>query len=118
MLEEHPDYVEPFLSGKNIKVKGEKISPSAHIAVEAITQIQINKGEPIEAQQAYNALIEDGIDAHLARHAVGSSILEMLWHSFYNNLTREQSKSLYIKKLREFVELKSKHPFFNDIASK
>ena len=61
ILEEHPEYVEGFLSGKD----RDGLNPRVHIFVESVIQTQIESNDPTEVREAHLALMAGpSLDAH------------------------------------------------------
>lgn len=53
-------------------------NPSAHIAVEAMSESLIRNNE--QYRNFFQSLCNEGMDSHEARHAVGSVLCELIWH--------------------------------------
>ena len=103
MLAEHPEYVEDFSTG----AEREGMNPRLHIVCEAVVQAQIASNNPPEARQAHLALMsEPSLDAHQARHAVGSVLMETIWHALREKWDPEQMNSYYRNRLRRLAERK------------
>ena len=103
MLAEHPEYGEDFSTGAERK----GMNPRLHIFSEAVVQAQIASNDPPEARQAHLALIsEPSLDAHQARHAVGSVLMETIWHALREKWEPDQMNSYYRNRLRHLAERK------------
>jgi hypothetical protein len=103
MLAEHPEYVEDFSTG----AEREGMNPRLHIVCEAVVQAQIASNDPPEARQAHLALMsEPSLDAHQARHAIGSVLMETIWHALREKWEPDQMNSYYRNRLRRLAERK------------
>jgi hypothetical protein len=111
VISEHPKYVH-YLRGGEIETEdGRRINPRLHIAVETAVQCQLAQGRPPEARRAYLALLDERVDPHEARHAVGYVFLETVWLVLSNELTSDPAK-YYCEELRNMERQKLKHRFF------
>ncbi len=109
MLVEHPEYAQDFQTG-NVR---EGMNPRLHIFTEAMVQTQITKNNPPEARKAHLALTtEASLDAHEARHAVGSILLTTIWHASREKWQPTQIDSHYRKRLQELATHKLDDPVF------
>jgi hypothetical protein len=103
MLTEHPKYIEDFCTG----AERDRMNPRLHIFCEAVVQAQIASNNPPEARQAHLALMSDpSLDAHQARHAVGSVLMETIWHGLREKWEPEKMNSYYQNRLRRLAERK------------
>lgn len=103
MLAEHPEYVEGFSTG----AEREGMNPRLHIFCEAVVQAQIASNDPPEARQAHLALMsEPSLGAHQARHAVGSVLMETIWHALREKWEPEKMNSYYRNRLQRLAERK------------
>ena len=103
MLAEHPEYVGDFSTGD----EREGMNPRLHIVCEAVVQAQIACNNPPQARQAHLALMsEPSLDAHQAGHAVGSALMETIWHALREKWDPEQMNSYYRNRLRRLAERK------------
>jgi hypothetical protein len=103
MLAEHPEYVEDFSTG----AEREGMNPRVHIVCEAVVQAQIASNDPPEARQAHLALMsEPSLDAHQARHAIGSVLMETIWHALREKWEPDRMNSYYRNRLRCLAERK------------
>ena len=105
MLEEHPEYVEDFLSGKD----RDGMNSRVHIFIESIIQTQIGSNDPIEVREAHLALMAGpALDAHEARHAIGALLLQILWHALKEHWPPDKCHSEYRRRLRELAAKKTR----------
>jgi len=105
MLEEHPEYVEDFLSGKD----RDGMNPRVHIFVESVIQTQIGSNDPTEVRKAHLALMAGpSLDAHEARHAIGALFLQILWHALREHWPPDQFLSEYRRRSRELATKKTR----------
>jgi hypothetical protein len=105
MLEEHPEYVEGFLSGKD----RDGMSPRVHIFVESVIQTQIGLNDPAEVRNAHLALVAGpSLDAHEARHAIGALFLQIVWHALREQWPPDRFLSEYKKRLTELATKKTR----------
>lgn len=103
MLAEHPEYVEDF----SIGAEREGMNPRLHIFCEAVVQAQIASNDPPDARQAHLALMsEPSLGAHQARHAVGSVLMETIWHALREKWEPEKMNSYYRNRLQRLAERK------------
>lgn len=120
MIYEHSDFIDEILSGEDVEMEnGEIMNPLGHVAIETVVWFQISKGEPSEAKEAYLILLNEGVDAHTARHAVGAVLVELIWWGMKEiNKGKKPPKELgdpnilYVKGLRKLIRQKTNHPFF------
>jgi len=100
MLEEHPEYVEDFLSGQD----RDGMNPRVHIIVESIIQAQIGSNNPTEVRETHLALIAGPcLDAHEARHAIGALFMQMIWHALREHWPPDKCNFEYRVRLRELA---------------
>ena len=105
MLEEHPEYVEDFLSGKD----RDGMNSRVHIFIESIIQTQIGSNDPIEVREAHLALMASpSLDAHEARHAIGALLLQIVWHALKEHWPPDKLRSEYRRRLRELATKKTR----------
>jgi hypothetical protein len=105
MLEEHGEYLEDFLSGKD----RDGMNPRVHIFVESVIQTQIASNNPPEAREAHLALMAGpSLDAHEARHAVGAVFMQILWHALKEHWQPDRFLSEYRRRLRELAARKTR----------
>jgi hypothetical protein len=50
-----------------------------HIVVETVVQCQLAQGKTSEARRVYQALLDEGLDPHVARHALGYVLMHKIW---------------------------------------
>ena len=113
MMIEHPEYTD-FLDEEEIELEnGTIMNPRLHITIEAALQIQIAKGYPPEVRKAYLTLIDEGLDAHAARHAVGRIFTETIWLVMRNKLSMDPI-NYYRSQLRDLMRKKLKHHIFKN----
>jgi hypothetical protein len=117
MFYEHSEFIEEILTGEDTVQNGEAMNPSLHVTIEAIVQTQISKGDPPEAREAYLTLLNEKVDPHIARHAVGAMLVDVIWYG-WNKLNKGEKVEgnpnvLYAEKLRELAQQKRNHPFFS-----
>jgi hypothetical protein len=87
VIDQHPEYrgTDP---GEEIRTgNGSTMNPRIHVAIEAAVENQITRNDPPEAREAYLKLINQGVDAHEARHEVGRIFLDVVWHIVNRRLT-------------------------------
>jgi len=112
IMHEHPEYAD-FLHGEEIETEdGTIMNPRLHIAVEAIIQRQLAKADPPEVRDAYQKLIDDGLDPHEARHAIGRILIETIWLIQHNKLSTEPNH-YYRNQLAELKRQKLRHKAFS-----
>jgi len=105
MLEEHPEYVEDFLSGKD----RDGMNSRVHIFIESIIQTQIGSNDPIEVREAHLALMASpSLDAHEAGHAIGALLLQIVWHALKEHWPPDKLRSEYRRRLRELATKKTR----------
>jgi hypothetical protein len=105
MLEEHPEYVEDFLSGKD----RDGMNPRVHIFVESIIQTQIGSNNPTEVRETHLALMAGpSLDAHEARHAIGAVLMQIIWHALREHWSPDKCNCEYRKRLRELTTKKTR----------
>lgn len=115
MLEEHPEYVEDFLSGKD----RDGMNPRVHIFVESVVQTQIGSNDPAEAREAHLALVAvPSLDAHEARHAMGTVLMQTLWHALWEHWPPDQFLSEYKKRLNELATKKTRDEVWEGLLSR
>jgi len=100
MLEEHPEYVKDFLSGKD----RDGMNPRMHIFIESIIQTQIGSNHPTEVRETHLALMAGpSLDAHEARHAIGALLMQIIWHASREHWPSDKFHSEYRRRLRELA---------------
>jgi len=100
MLEEHPEYVKGFLSGKD----RDGMNPRMHIFIESIIQTQIGSNDPAEVRATHLALMAGpSLDAHEARHAIGALLMQIIWHGLKEQWPSDKVHSEYRRRLRELA---------------
>ena len=113
MLEEHPEYVEDFLSGKD----RDGMNSRTHIFIESIIQAQIGSNDPVEVREAHLALMRiPALDAHEARHAIGALLLQILWHALNERWPPDKLHSEYRRRLRELATKKTRDEVWKDLT--
>jgi len=105
MLQEHSEYLEDFLSGK----ERDGMNPRLHIFVESAIQTQIASNDPTEVREAHLALMAGPLlNAHEARHAIGALFMQILWYALREHWRSEQFLSEYRRRLRELATKKTR----------
>jgi hypothetical protein len=114
MLEEHPEYVEGFLSGGD----RDGMNPRMHIFVESIIQRQIALNDPPEVREAHLALMKGpSLDAHEARHAIGAVFTGIIWHTLKENWPPDEIQSEYLNRLRELAKKRTRDEVWKDFET-
>lgn len=111
IISEHPDFA-PYLWEDEIETAdGRRINPRLHIIVETAVQCQLAQGKPPEARRVYQALLNDGVDHHVARHALGYVLMNTIWLVLKGELTADPAKH-YCEGLKRLGRQRLKHEFF------
>lgn len=111
ILDQHPEYAGYRHGAEAVAADGTRVNPRLHIAVEAAVQWQMAKDDPPEVNEAYLALLGEGVDPHEARHAVGYIMAEMIWLTLQNRLL--EPKTHYAAQLRELKLQGLRHRAFS-----
>ena len=111
IMDQHPEFAGYRHGEEAVAADGTRINPRLHIAIEAAVQWQMAKGEPPEVNEAYLALLGEGVDPHEARHAIGYLMAEMIWLALQNRLP--EPKTHYASQLRELKHLGLRHRMFS-----
>jgi hypothetical protein len=113
MLEEHPQYVADFLSGKD----RDGMNPRVHIFVESIIQTQIGSNNPTEVRETHLALMAGpSLDAHEARHAIGAVLMQIIWHALREHWPPDKCNSEYRRRLRQLATKKTREEVWKGLT--
>jgi hypothetical protein len=73
----HPELAAAIDAGKEVVViGGEAVNPRLHLLMHQVVADRLLHDDPPEDWLAFEALLERGIDAHEAQHAVGRQFVE------------------------------------------
>ena len=109
VMREHPEYAD--LWGQLDELPDEEIerdgmSPILHIIIHQTVENQIASKNPPEAEQAVEALMQQGLSRHEAIHRIGAVLSEEIYYILRDD--RPFDVESYARKLRLLVEKKDK----------
>ena len=110
IVDQHPEYAGICHGEEVVMEDGTRVNPRLHIAIETAVQWQMAKDEPREVNEAYLALLGEGVDPHEARHAIGYILAQMIWLIQRDRLP--QPRTHYTAQLRELGRQGLKHRMF------
>ena len=110
IVDQHPMYAGYGPGEEVVMEDGSRVNPRLHIAIEAAVQWQMAKDEPREVNEAYLALLGEGVDPHEARHAIGYILIQMIWLIQGDRLP--QPRTHYTAQLKELGRQGLEHPMF------
>ena len=111
IIDQHPEYAGFLLEGEIEMADGTTVNPRLHIAIEAIVQRQMAMNEPPEVRGTYLTLLNEGVDPHEARHAIGHILIETIWLMQKSELSTDPNIH-YRNHLRDLKRKKLKHRVF------
>ena len=75
----HPELAAAIDAGEEVVVSGgEAVNPRLHLLMHQVVADRLLHDEPPEDWLAFDALLEHGVDAHEAQHAIGRRLVEEL----------------------------------------
>ena len=79
LFNDHPDLIDLFLEGGDVvEEDGTVWNPRVHIYVEGASESLIRNNE--QFRDFFLSLVNDGIERHEARHAVGAVLNALIWN--------------------------------------